>query len=868
MGLSLADVLAGYIKRARYTPGLLSRLTGLPKATVVNWLEGRVRRPRDWRAVVRVADALRLSEQDADTLLSAAGHPSLRDLRARVSDVRDRAAFELWHLVSTHPAVIDPLSITQAEQLLATMPLEGLPDAAALPAASDVPVGRNALFVGRTAELRALAAAFRPRTGAASSATVAVTGLGGVGKTQLAIEFAHRYGQFFAGGVYWIRCEEPEAIAGQVAWCGGPGCMDLHPSFVGLPLERQVQLVRAAWQSPMPRLLIFDNCEAPEVLVRWRPPTGGTRVLVTARRQHWPAALGVEVHPLEVLGEVESVALLRSHRPDRDISDAQLAAVAAELGFLPLALHLSGSYMARYRVSMDVQHYLGQLRVSHAVLHPSLINREVSPTGHVQHVARTFAVSVDQLEPSDATDSKALRALFLAASLAPGVPIARDLLLELLRRDAGGRESATSAEDGIARLLALGLVEETDAGDLKIHRLVASFARSREHGAQSETAVGQALFHVACDIGEAGIIPPLRRLEPHLRHVTQTAVSQNSHDALSLCYVLGYHLWLCGSYDESRQYLEMALSLAERRSHSARERAEIVNQLALAYQLQCSFAQAQSLFEQALRLWAESDGPYHENTARGHYCLGYILLLQGDYPSAERSLRAALSIRRQRCDLAHPETARTIHSLGYLALLQGRYRRARHYLSLALRIRRRVLPPGHNAVAMSLNMLGEVYYAEGALEQAWNTHQAALEIRRAQFGEIHHHTAESLYNLGRVLHRRGDYEGAHALLTKAYHICETVLGPGHRETLFALTALGVLARDQGRLDDAARTLEEALTGWKQQLGDHHPHTLSTAAQLRLVSTAQQRSADQAPEVNASLPGGAAGPLRRRRRARS
>jgi tetratricopeptide (TPR) repeat protein len=839
MSSSFADILADSVQRARYTPGLLARLAGLPKATIVNWLQGRVRHPRNWRDVVRVADALRLSERDADALLDAAGHPSLRVLRSNVTEVRDRAAFDFWHLGSTHPALIDPLVIKQAELLLRTMPLEKVPASVALPASSVVPVGRNALFVGRTAELRALAAVFHPRGNTGLPTTVAVTGLGGIGKTQLASEFAHRYGQFFAGGVFWISCEEPGAIAGQVAWCGGPGCMDLHPSFVDLSQDRQVQLVRAAWQSTMPRLLIFDNCEDPEILVRWRPLTGGVRVLVTSRRQHWPAALGMDVHPLDVLGEAESVTLLRLHRPEPDISDAQLAAVAAELGFLPLALHLSGSYMARRRVNMNIQHYLDQLCVGYTVHHPSLTNREVSPTGHVQHVARTFAMSADQLQPSDSVDAAALRALFLSASLAPGVPIERKLLLRLLSIDAIEDESTTTVEEAIERLLTLGLLEDTDVGDLKIHRLVASFARSRNSTNASDATVERALLHVARTVGEAGIIPPLRRLEPHLRHVTQNAVSQNSHHAVSLCFILGHHLWLCGSYDESRQHLETALDLAEQRSNGGRERAEILNQLALAHQLQCSFAQAQSLFEQSLSLWIETDGPHHENTSRGHYCLGYILLLRGDYAAAECSLQASLAIRRRRYGLLHPETARSIHSIGYLALLQSQHRRARRYLSLALRLREAVLPVGHNAVAMSLNMLGEVYYAEGALAKAWHTHEQALAIRRAQFGEIHHHTAESLYNLGRVLHARGDYDAARALLTKAYSICETVLGPEHRETLFALTAIGVLARDEGQIDHAQRILAEALTGWKRQLGDDHPHTQGTAEHLRIVQMAQQ-----------------------------
>jgi hypothetical protein len=137
----------------------------------------------------------------------------------------------------------------------------------------------------------------------------------GYGKTQLAAEFVHRYGQFFSGGVFWLSFADAAAVTAEVAACGGMGLID-RPDFSELKLEDQLRLVLAAWQSPLPRLLVFDNCEDEALLNDWRPPTGGCHVLVTSRHAEWDAALGVQALPLDVLPREESIALLRKLRPD------------------------------------------------------------------------------------------------------------------------------------------------------------------------------------------------------------------------------------------------------------------------------------------------------------------------------------------------------------------------------------------------------------------------------------------------------------------------------------------------------------------------------------------------------------------------
>ena len=231
------------------------------------------------------------------------------------------------------------------------LPLDTLPAPASLPPGSHMPLPRHTLFVGRETALLQLATLLQGGDTAAIGQIAAATGLGGIGKTQLASEFVHRYGQFFAGGVCWLSFADAAAVPAQVAACG----FNLAPDFASQPLEAQVQQVQRAWQDPVPRLLVFDNCEDAAVLAQWRPTTGGCRVVVTSRLGQWGAVLGVGVLALEVLPRPESIALLRKHRPELAEDDADLDALANELGDLPLALHLAGSFLETYRDDVSSQ---------------------------------------------------------------------------------------------------------------------------------------------------------------------------------------------------------------------------------------------------------------------------------------------------------------------------------------------------------------------------------------------------------------------------------------------------------------------------------------------------------------------------------
>ncbi len=134
------------------------------------------------------------------------------------------------------PAPVDAKRLAAAEARLAELPLDAVPAPAALPAGSRMGLARNPLFVGRDQDLKALAVALKAGQTAAVGQIAAATGLGGIGKTQLASEFVHRYGRYFEGGVSWVSFGDPGTIPAEIAACGGAGALDLRPDLANLPL--------------------------------------------------------------------------------------------------------------------------------------------------------------------------------------------------------------------------------------------------------------------------------------------------------------------------------------------------------------------------------------------------------------------------------------------------------------------------------------------------------------------------------------------------------------------------------------------------------------------------------------------------------
>ena len=543
------------------------------------------------------------------------------------------------------------------------LPLEYIPDVASLPPGSRMPFARNPLFVGRAADLRWLAVTLKAGATAAIGQVAAATGLGGIGKTNLATEWAYRYGSFFAGGVFWLSVADPVGVPGEIAACGGPEALGLYGEADGLSQDEQVALVLRAWQEPIPRLIVLDNCEDEALLAVWRPRIGGgCRVLVTSRSSEWDGALGVVARRLGVLERHESIALLHSLR--QNLTDQEADAIARVLGDLPLALHLAGSFLRSYPQEQPAR-YLARLETV-LLGHPSLAGRGTrhSVTAHDLHIARTFALSYDRLNAEEQTDADARRLLSCAACLAPGETFPTDLLLATLGRDQEDETARLDAQDALARLVSLGLLDREQSDALVLHRLLHAFVSDVADDPEAQGAVEQALNSAAVHLNNTGYPAAMQPIATHLRYGTDRAAGRDDERAARLCGNLAYYLNTTGDYGAARPLYERALAVTEQAlGPSHPQTATSLNNLAELFRAVGDYGAARPLYERALAIYEQALGPNHPQTAQSLNNLAINHYYQNEFETAADLMRRALDIREQQFGPDHPDTQGSRRSL-------------------------------------------------------------------------------------------------------------------------------------------------------------------------------------------------------------
>jgi tetratricopeptide (TPR) repeat protein/transcriptional regulator with XRE-family HTH domain len=772
---SFAELLRSYRELAGLSQVALAARSGISE-DAISMLERGVRTSPRGDTVARLAQALRLDPSQREALLGAARRgPRAAERRDGSRSAEDGADL-----------------IAEARALVASLPTRDLPPHASLPPGSRMPLAPNPLFVGRREELLRIAAAFESDDSTvALGQVVASTGLGGLGKTQLAVEFVQRYGRFFAGGVFWLSFASAPEIPLQVAACAGPGALGLAAGVEGLSLEERLELVNGAWRDAMPRLLVFDNCEDEALLEAWRPPSGGCRVLVTSRRGHWSPTLGVTSVPLAGLPRRDSVHLLRRYRPDLVSDDGELDAIASGLGDLPLALHLSGSYLRAYRTEVGLRDYLAELRRPEVLRHASLLGGGLddspSPTHHVQSVAQTFALCLGRLDQARDVDRTAFALLARMACLAPGESVPRDLLAATLEGTGPLRRA-----DGLRRLAAVGLLEEGE-GWLRLHRLLAHFVRLEGLDPAAQPAVDRALIACGQDAYEEKLTGiALAAVIPHLVDVASRAAGDDPRHA-DLCTAAGLALRRVGDLRAARPWLERAREIRERAFGAEHvETAASLDNLGELLHEQGDLAAARDMHERALAVRERMLGPDHSDTAVGLNNLAMVLRDQGDVAAARPLLERALAIRERALGPDHPDTAFNLSSLGILLDAQGDRAAARGMFERALAIRERLLGADHPRTAWSLSLLGRLLLDQGELAAARPLLERALTIRERVLGPDHPEVAESLNNLGILLREQGDVGAARPLIERALAITERAWGPDHQRTAWSLTLLASL----------------------------------------------------------------------------
>ena len=624
-----------------------------------------------------------------------------------------------------------------------------IPPVRPLPPGSRMPQASNPLFVGREDEMRDLNRMLTPGSGALVGVHAAVIGMGGVGKTQLAVEYAHRYGRLYQGGVFWLNFAGEEDPINEVARCGGPEGMDI-PGWNEMKAPEQASRVQKTWEeAERASLLIFDNAEDPAAVEKWRPKSGHCSVLITCRRGDWPPEMGVSPLGIETLPREKSLDLLAEARTsiNSNAKDCEAAGKICDLlGDLPLALTVAAAYLRKYK-SESVSQYLQALSAQPAIQDKSL-----------EKVYASFSVSYDKLNPQDPTDALAQKLFYLASWFAP-VSINRDLLIASAGVDSADRDGRHQADDALARLIELGLIKEEADARLLLHRLLRDFARIKAPDGINEgatiIAVGETLDGFANRENNSGLPQHIARERGHLRYVANQAEQMAPPLAARLYNNLGFNGNVLALFQEARADHEQALKLGEAALGPEHPQVAVyVNNLGAVLKESGDLAEARVNFERALKIGEVVNGPDHPNVAIRANNLGMVLQDLGDLAGARTNYERALII----AEAAHGS--------------------------------------GHPQVAIYVNNLGSVLKELGELPGARANYERALKIDEAAYGPEHPSVARDVNNLGTVLQYLGDLSGARADFERALKILKKFLGEDHPRTRLAQSNLDALAIEE------------------------------------------------------------------------
>jgi len=623
---------------------------------------------------------------------------------------------------------------------------------------------RNPAFAGREEQLAGIRRALAAEGGRA--AVQALHGMGGVGKTQLAIEYAHRHSGDY-DVTWWLDSENTALMTQQ--------CADLAEHLGaarrGLPLDA----TRRALLSDLHRrprwLLVFDNAEDPAFLRGWLP-SGPGHVIITSRSQDW-AELAAPV-PVDVLPRPESVELLRARVPGITTADAE--ALAGALGDLPLALAQAAAFLAGTR--MPAAGYALLLKDRAA----KLLSKG-KPLTYPDTLPAATALAFDRLRAAD-EDAAALAEI--CAFLAPE-PVPVDWLVTAAGGLPGGLPARLpdplERDDLVAALTRTSLARLNDDG-LTMHRLTQAILRARS--LEPDTARAHAGAVVTANAPQSNLAPGTwaawGRLLPHL------------------------------------------LALAPERSDNPR--LQTATTQAAVYLLDSGkIADALSFDTRIHEAWRDRLGPDNRQTLRIANALAGAHRVAGHLDQARQLGEDILGRSRRLYGGDDPDALDIANSLALALHALGDYNAARELNERTLRGLRRVRGDDHPATLASAVNLAENFHALGDYGTARGLSEDTLRRCHRTLEDNNQLTLMCAADLASDLRELGDPHAARTLHQDVYQRSQLALGKDHPSSLAIASYLAADLRALGQYH-AARTLdEETLECSRRVLGDDSPYPL-------------------------------------------
>jgi tetratricopeptide (TPR) repeat protein len=699
-----------------------------------------------------------------------------------------------------------------------------------------VPFGRNEHFVGRQAILEQLLKRIPPDTNYDTCQRTALEGLGGTGKTQIALEAIYLLrNQDPACSIFWISASDLTSFENSYYDIGRilqiPGSKDIQVDIKPLVKAALSQEKRAGkW------LLVIDNADDSDLLFRgpslaqFLPFSRNGSILFTTRNHQSAVRLGAmtikvgsmdmqEAHELLSLGVEPGLVKNENDDSTRELLDV--------LTYLPLAISQASAYLNKNQVT-STQY----LQVLHSndddMIH--LLSEDFGAHGRYNSdhnpVTSTFFISFDQLRRSNKLAAEYLQLISFLNEI--DIPYA-------ILPSAGGKAKMMEAVGG---LKAFAFIRQRHDDSFDIHRLVQVSVRrwvmiNGVWGNTLKVAINR--LNDVLPIPEHQTRDAWARYLPHVLSVLNLAREREGEDYPNRSQLMsktGTWLSKMGKYGGAEAMFQEVL-VTQTRDLGAEhpETFLTMNNIGAIFFQEGKFEEATSMLTQVLAMRKKILGDNHPDVLSSMNNLASTLEGTGKLNEAMMLQEEVLEKRRRILGTEHPSTLLAMSNLASTLKRTGKLDEAMILQEEVLNKRRRILGAEHPETLLTMNNIGVIFFQEGKFEEATSMLTQVLAMRKKILGDNHPDVLSSMNNFASTLKRTGKLDEAMMLQEEVLNKRRRILGAEHPSTLSAMSDLASMLENIGRLDEAMMLQEEVLNKRRRILGAEHPSTLSAMSNL-------------------------------------
>ncbi|GLB08582.1 hypothetical protein AtubIFM57258_004479 [Aspergillus tubingensis] len=654
-----------------------------------------------------------------------------------------------------------------------------------------VPFRRNQRFAGREGEIIGIEELLLQHNGPSK---IALCGLGGVGKTQIARELAYRMrNRDPKCSICWITCTSYESVEQAYMNIASKLKMaDIKPAEVKEKVKAYLSLESAGkW------LVIFDNADdigmwstndtTDTVLTDFLPESEQGHILFTTRSRK----VAVKLASSHVITVTEpnteiSIRILKNSLVEKTLLNDRITALSLleQLACLPLAITQAAAYINEN--SIGLSDYLQLLRDQepHVIeLLSEEFEDEMRYKDMQKPVALTWFISFQQIQQ---LNKLAADYLSFFACINP-----RDIPQSILPQPISNKDKT----DALGLLKAFSFISEGNSDIyLNLHRLVHLATRNWMRKNQQ---FSRQILKTADRLSE---------VFPDNDHANRQVWREFLPHALSLIAEAGFR-------KEQEKYIDLIRNVCSCLSSDGR------------------WKEAEGLGVQVMELSKRVLGPEHPDTLSSMSNLALTYSYQGQWKEAEELQVQVLELRKRVLGPEHPDTFTSMSNLASTYSDQGQWKEAKELEVQVLELRKRVLGPEHPDTFTSMSNLASIYSYQGQWKGAGELQVQVLELCKRVLGPEHPDTLSSMSNLALAYRDQGQWKEAEELQVQVLELRKRVLGPEHPDTFTSMSNLALAYRDQGQWKEAEELEVQVLELRKQVLGPEHPDTLTSMSNL-------------------------------------